>query len=263
MTKLPAFAKTLLLIVGLTTTLAIFMNYRLSHAGDWLPELPEAVGENNNWSSYADPIPQSVLEMLGNARGTGRTYVNSFGEAIGVSVITASSFEAFHDPTVCSVGQGFVLKAETRPNLAGEGTQARAMLMRNPTRNIDAIQYYWLQNDDGSTQTAKRMGSIRDIIPRTQTGVDAVLMGHRTVLMRVFAIVPTGDVGGEQSLRNVHEVSRALYLSLLKETRPDAAAQMAKEADKTVMALPAAATMSAAALETASPTSGRRNAKPL
>ena len=175
--KPPAFATKLLLFVGITTLLALFMNFRLSHAGDWLPELPDQIAEGG-WRSYNEPIPNTVLELLGNPRGSGRTYINPYGEWASVSVITAASFEAFHDPTICSVGQGYFLKAEARPLLGDfKGTAARVMLMRNPDRNLQALEYYWLQNDDGSTETAKRMGNYKDILARTQTGLDSVIWG--------------------------------------------------------------------------------------
>ena len=43
------------------------------------------------------------------------------------------------------------------------------------------------------------------------------------MLVRVFTMIPKEDINGEQSHRNILQISRALYNSFLRETHPERA----------------------------------------
>ena len=207
-----------------TALLALFTTYRMGRAGEWLPPLPFNIREGA-WSGRDAPLCEGTLAMLGHPKAAGRIYVNPFGEWVSVSVIAADSFDAYHEPTVCSTGYGFYLKAETRPTMAGPGTTVRAMLLRNQDTGQRLILYYWLQNADGTTDTEKRMGNYRDIAARLRTGYGAIVQGQRTVLVRIFSPVPPEDVSGLTTSRNLWQVSLRLYAAMNQTLRGSSGAR--------------------------------------
>ena len=81
------------------------------------------------------------------------------------------------------------------------------------------MMYYWQQNRDGSTSSEARMGNYRDIGARLQTGYGAVVGGHQTVLVRIYTQIMPDDTHAIQAQKNVQEISRAVYRSLLKDSK--------------------------------------------
>ena len=102
------------------------------------------------------------------------------------------------------------------------GTHVRAMLLKNDRTGMRILMYYWLQNKDGSTDTEKRMGNYRDLAARFRTGFGAIASGHRTCLVRVFAIIPPDDKNGAQTHRNVWQIARAVYQTMEQDGKTDA-----------------------------------------
>ena len=192
--------------------LCVFINYRMNHAGQWLPPLPYNLSEGG-WKGTDAPLSRTVLYMLGDPKAEGRLYTNPFGEWISASVIAADSFDAYHEPTICSTNYGFYLKAETRPLIAGPGTPVRAMMLRNERANMRIILYYWVQHENGTTDTERLISNYRDIIARFGTG-RGLIMGRQSCLVRVFTVVQPGDVNGVQAHRNVKQIAERLYHTL-------------------------------------------------
>lgn len=224
-------------LLTVTTLLALFTSYRMSRAGDWLPPLPFNL-DAGAWTGRAAPLSAGTLAILNNPKSDGRIYQNPFGEWVSVSVIAAESFEAYHEPTVCSTGYGYFLRSETRPVIGRPGTNVRAMLLKNDRSGTRILMYYWLQNKDGSTDTEKRMGSYRDLVARFRTGFGAVARGHRTCLVRVFAVVPPGDVNGAQTHRNVRQIARAVYQTMEQNGKTDAGLFHGNESGNVAAAAP-------------------------
>ena len=210
-------------LVGSTALFGTFASYRFTHAGQWLPPLPEKVGV---WEMTEAPIASNTLELLGNPKSTGSDYSNPFGETVYASLVAAGPFENYHDPTVCVTGGGFHLSARKTFNVDGpKSGQIRAMIFRKGESRI--LMYYWQQNRDGSTSPEARMGNYRDIAARLQTGYGAVINGHQTVLVRIYTFIspqnkeggpPSEDKKGVQAQKNVDEIARSIYRSLQKDS---------------------------------------------
>lgn len=177
-------ASTMVLVVGLG---GIWSTTRLLAAGTWLPTVPESIAE---WDGTVVPSDPAVLDILGNPRMVGRTFRNAFGDRVEFSLVTAGMFENYHDPTVCVGGGDYRMTGSREVPLGelGADNRARAMVFRhrrNPDHRI--LMWYWQQFEDGSTDTESRMGNFRDLRARLRTGFGAIVLGRRTVLVRVFA----------------------------------------------------------------------------
>jgi len=200
-------------IIAVAAALGTFSSYRFVHAGQWLPPMPDSVDQ---WTGVEAPLPQNTLAILGNPMAAGRDYTNPFGEIVRASLVSAGPFENYHDPTVCVTGGGFTLSAKKTFHIDGPGSgECRAMVFRHGDYRI--IMYYWQQNRDGSTSPEARMGNYRDILARLQTGYGAVVQGHQTVLVRIYASIGEDDADGVQAQRNIDDIARAIYHSLKKD----------------------------------------------
>ncbi len=206
------------IVIGLTALLGTYASASFKKAGDWLPPMPTSIGV---WEGIDTPIPQVTLDALGGPQGEAREYRSPFGEAVSASIISAGSFENYHDPTVCVTGGGFDLTGKKIFPIDGPNSgNVRAMIFRNdhtPYGTVRILMYYWQQNRDGSTATEAVMGNYKDTMSRFKTGYGAIVKRNQTCLMRVYAIVGPEDTNAEQTQRNVEEVSRALYRSLKKD----------------------------------------------
>jgi len=195
-----------------------FSTLRMVRAGGWLPSVPEGIGY---WESTVVPPDSAVLSQLGNPRSIGRTYRHPLGDTVEMSVVTAGMFENYHDPTICVGGGDYRLTAVEKVAIS-EGNapaRARAMIFRNRRDpNLRILMYYWQQNRDGGTDTEARMGNLRDIAARLRTGYGAVVLGHQTVLVRVFSLYRAErDPKARHAQRIVDEVARAVHKQLLAE----------------------------------------------
>jgi hypothetical protein len=202
-------------LISATAVFSAFAGHRFTHAGQWLPPLPDKVG---SWEMTEAPMAAATLALLGNPKANGSNYNNPFGELVLASLVAAGPFENYHDPTVCVTGGGFNLSSKKTFALDGPGSaQVRAMVFKNGETRL--LMYYWQQNRDGSTSSEARMGNYRDIGARLQTGYGAVVGGHQTVLVRIYTQILPDDAKGVQAQKNVDEISRAVYRSLLKYSK--------------------------------------------
>jgi hypothetical protein len=203
-------------LIAVTALLGTLTSVRYKHAGAWLPEnVPINIGA---WEGVDAPLSESVLSQLGNPEAIGRRYFSPFGEQVEASIVTAGSFENYHDPTVCVPGNGFTLSARKIFNV--EGCNIRAMVFRKEDAKFGTIRllmYYWQQDRDGVTDTAARMGNYRDLDARFRTGFGAVVQGKQTVLCRVFTFIGPDDPLGAQAQRNVEQISLAFYRALKQD----------------------------------------------
>jgi len=210
-----------------TGSLSLFITARFARAGEWLPPLPERiVGAGGvEWRSQPSQLSAQSLAILGNPKWDARLYHNALGEEVAVCFIAAGSFDAYHDPTVCMTGNGFHRSAErlvpidpTRPE---ESRQFRSFVFRHAHDRTAVVLYYWLQHQDGGTDTANRMGTYRDLWARLKTGWGAVVQGRQTVIVRVLAVVPPHDLeSAPQARRNVRRVAEAVQRAMVTEAEP-------------------------------------------
>ena len=209
-------------IMLITVLLAWFSTYRITHAGDWLPTVPDRIGV---WDGIDTPLPDDVLSKLGGPQAVGREYNQIFNEPIRVSIIAANGFDAYHEPTVCVATNGFHLTAVKTFPIDGPGSgNVRAMVFHrsdNVVGDIRIMMYYWQQNKDGTTATDAVMGNYRDILSRFKTGFGAVFLGHKTCMVRVYAPIGPDDKDGVQTQRSINEISRELYRALKKSGAED------------------------------------------
>jgi len=190
--------------------------YRFRYAGQWLPQLPDAIG---NWKVIDTPISANSLSILGNPMATGHEYDNAFGEVVYSTAVCAGPFENYHDPTVCVPGNGFALTAKKTIPMGIGNWKVRAMIFKRTgtDRDIRIMMYYWTQTRLGHTTTEAQMGNFRDIAARFQTGISSVVHGEQNVIVRIYTILPPNDTNGVQSQRNLNEISRETYKQLLQE----------------------------------------------
>lgn len=214
--------KPMALIMTLTVLIAWFSTWRITHAGDWLPTVPNQIGA---WTAIDTPLPPETLRLLGGPQALGRVYTNEFKEMVQVSLIAANGFDAYHEPTVCVSNNGFALTAVKTFKIDGPGSgDVRAMIFKRSDPEYGEqrmMMYYWQQNRDGTTATDAVMGNYRDIMARFHTGAGAVFLGHQTCMVRIFAPVDPGDRNGEQTQRNLTELARAIYHSMKKSGAED------------------------------------------
>lgn len=206
------------LCIGVTALLGGFSSYQFTHSGSWLPGLPPQIGL---WEAIETPVPSATLALLGNPQAAGFEYVNPLGDRVQVSLVAAGPFENYHDPTVCVGGPAAAFTLTAKRNVRLDATskaEARAMVFQNRrNKKLRIIMYYWQQNRDGSTSTAARMGNYRDIQARFETGFGAVVLGHQTVLLRIYApFLEDQDPKGVHTQNSVHEISQAIHRALLE-----------------------------------------------
>ena len=197
--------------------LGTFASTRIRHAGEWLPTVPDRIG---NWDAIDTPLPAEALLTLGAPQAIGREYNDLFNEPVRLSVICAGSFTSYHDPTVCVSTNGYILTSVKLFHIDGPDSGiVRAMIFKkdDPAYGpIRMLMYYWQQNRDGSTTTDAVMGSYRDMASRFKTGYGDVVQGHQVCLVRIYAPIDPADTDGAQTQRNVDEVSKAVYHALKK-----------------------------------------------
>lgn len=204
--------------IGATVALGSFCTYRYLQAGSWLPPVPATI---DDWEATDAPIPPDTLAILGNPRATGLRYRSPFNDIVDFSQVTAGMFENYHDPTVCVGGGDFQMTARRIVTL-GSGPDAgvaRAMVFRHRKENdVRIIMYYWQQNSDGTTDYEARMGNFRDILARFKTGFSSVVLGRRTLLIRIHAFFKESqDPDGLHTQTQVHAISEAIYAHLRRE----------------------------------------------
>ena len=205
-------------LVAAVSLVGSFCTYRLVCAGGWLPEVPTVIGL---WEATDSPVAASVLAILGNPQALGRTYRNPFGDQVEFSLVTAGMFENYHDPTVCVGGGDFETTAVRIVPLSAQGRTgvARAMIFRHRKQeDVRILMYYWQQNRDGSTDYEARMGNFRDLFARFKTGFGSVVLGHQTVLVRIYSLYrQKDDPDGAHAQHIVHEIAQAQFRNLLPD----------------------------------------------
>ncbi len=209
--------------------LGVWQQNRMTQAGTWLLPLPAripmagVVSHDNGfappfWESDLSPIDPNSLAILGNPQASARTYGSPLGETVSVSVLSAGSFDAYHEPAVCVLGSGYAVSAERllplRAPLSASDDEAeeqmRAIVFHNTRLRSRVLMLYWLQDRSGQTRTDRLMGSYRDAQARLQTGLQTLFTTRQTCIVRV--VVPiTGEDDGAQARRNACEIARAVY----------------------------------------------------
>ena len=206
----------LITILILTMFSGFFAQARIQSAGNWFPTIPDSVG---TWEAVFQPVSQDTLALLGFPRAASCEYINHVGDSVLSTLVTAGPFENFHDPTVCIGGNGvWAFTAKKQFLLDGPGSaEARAMIFqRRDARKYRIVMYYWQQTQDGHFTCDPMMGNYRDIYARFRTGYGAVILGRKSVLLRIYTIYnEDDDPEGRVAQRNVHLISRATYRHLL------------------------------------------------
>jgi hypothetical protein len=205
----------LLVITGL---FGVFVTLRLRHAGQWLPALPDRIGE---WKGADTKLPDAALDLLGRPKATARVYTNPLGEKVAVNLVAAGSFDAYHDPTICYPGLGYNQTAEKLLPMkvgTGDGHEFRAMVYRGAKNGDGVVMFYWLQHRDGGTDTDARLGTSHDAAARLRTGFLTIVGGHQTVIVRVLTLMPPGAATGAQEVRNVRAISEGVRAAILAES---------------------------------------------
>ena len=211
-----ALAAQVALPLAVIALVGTFATYRFRNAGQWLPPLPDEVG---NWTATDTPIPKETLSILGYPMARGHEYTNKFGEVVYSTLVCAGPFENYHDPTVCVAGNGFALTAKETLPMDLRDWNVRAMIFKRSMAQGDLriMMYYWTQTRKGVTATEARMGNFRDMAARMQTGYSAVVKGDQNVILRIYTIVQPDDPDGVQAQRNLNEVCRATYQKLIAD----------------------------------------------
>lgn len=104
---------------------------------------PKQVGE---WKMTIDrPEDHEVMQYLPTGRMVDRTYINTSGRIVNIALVTATNYNAFHDPKTCLPGHGWTLGEF---GTARAGNQAINAL--TATQGQEKIRvFYWLAGSDG------------------------------------------------------------------------------------------------------------------
>lgn len=207
----------LIVIMVLTMSSGFFAQARIQAAGGWFPSIPDGTGA---WEAIIQPVSQDTLALLGYPRAISGEYINHVGDSVLSTLVTAGPFENFHDPTVCIGGNGiWAFTAKKQFLLDGPGSaEVRAMIFqRRDAPKVRIVMYYWQQTQDGHFTCDPMMGNYRDIFARFRTGYGAVVLGRKSVILRIYAPYnESDDPDGKSAQRNVHVISRATYQHLLR-----------------------------------------------
>lgn len=208
------------LLFFMTGGAVLGMQAQMNYAGQWLLPLPNQIqmtGTGNTstwfWEGRVEQIAPNSLDILGNPRADARTYQNPLGETVSVSVVSAGSFDAYHEPSVCLLGQGYYVTAErilALDTAHGGGNNVRTSVFRGPS-GARFLMLYWLQNRSGTTSTDRLMGVYRDMGARLRAGWRAVGQREQTCIVRVVAAVENDDYLAVQARRNTWEIARAVH----------------------------------------------------
>lgn len=198
----------LALILGVTAFLILFIGFRLSQRGRWLPDAPERFGV---WQVTEKPLAQGALMQLGNPKTQGRVYENPLEEKVDVHIISTSDYQSYLDPQHAMGSYEYSVTAEKRYNLFGPDGQVRALVFKNGKDQRRYLMYYWIQNRDGSTNTRDSLQQDRDFIPRLRLGLSATFSGTENCIVRTFTPLNPADINGAQARRNLNEVCMGLH----------------------------------------------------
>ena len=200
----------LTIVLTLAALLCFGMDWRIERAGDWLPDFPAQFGQ---WTSQETPLSKDQLAALGNPKYLSRTYTNAFGETVQVTILTASSVLAFHDPRYCSVGSGYAVTGTAKLPIAGPGTEVTAMALEKDGQR--ALLLYWCQTGDGAVYTGGAMsGSFAERYLTRQYRFRSVAAGRPLCVVHLSAPVMVDDPLGQQAKRNLMEFAQTIYHSL-------------------------------------------------
>lgn len=153
--------------------------------------------------------------MMDSSKYLSRTYVNPFGEQVQVFIVAPESADVYTDPRGCLRGGAFDVTGEKEIALDKPGSEARAMVLRHPDRQL--IMYYWIQDRIGEVSSESTVhGKVNPRAQLVKHLADTLLSGRQRCLIRVYAPIEENDTMGVQARRNVHEISQLVYQSLLK-----------------------------------------------
>lgn len=199
----------LALLLFLTALICFVLDKRIGQAGGWLPPIPPTQGI---WISQDE---KQDWTMMDSSKYLSRIYANPFGEQVQIYIVAPESADVYTDPRGCLRGGAFDVTGEKEVALGKQGSEARAMVLRHPDRQL--IMYYWIQDRAGEinsestihTKTSARVQLVKHLS-------DTLLSGRQRCLIRVYAPILENDPKGVQARRNVHEISQLVYQSLLK-----------------------------------------------
>ena len=197
-------------VLSLTAALVLFIGYRFSQRGKWLPEPPTQI---DGWTAIDMPLSQNAVELLGGAPTKGRRYTNTFNEKVEAHAIATASFDAYQEPSLLQPGSGFSLTAEKRIPLFGKDRYVQAMILKSNNDGQRVLMYYWLQYRDGQTNTRGTLRDYRDVFPRLTVGFHSLTDGQQSCILRAYTQIHPADTLGVQARRNLNEVARGLYES--------------------------------------------------
>lgn len=199
----------LALLLFLTAAVGFVFDKRIGQAGGWLPPIPPKQGLWRSKDAKED------WTMIDASKYLSRTYANAFGEQVQVFIVAPESADVYTDPRGCLRGGAFDVTAEREIALDKPGSEVRAMVLRHPQRQL--VMYYWIQDRAGEVSSESTIHG--KVNPRTQLIkhlANTLLSGRQRCLIRVYAPIEANDPTGIQARRNVHEISRLVYQSLLK-----------------------------------------------
>jgi hypothetical protein len=206
--------QTMSIVFAITAVLVLFVSFRLSQRGQWLPEMPRDFAE---WNAADMPLTRSALQLLGFPPSRGGRYQNLFGEKVEAHIISTATFDAYTEPKLVMAGYGYALTAEKRLPLFDKDGGVRALVLRNETTGVRLLMYYWIQYTDGKTITRGSLRSYADIFPRFRLGVNAVTDPKQSVIVRVYTQIHPADTQGLQARRNMNTIAREIHAQLKKQ----------------------------------------------
>lgn len=202
------------IVLTATAVIGLLAGGRMQQRGKWLPEIPNDIAA---WTAVNVPLDSTTVKILGDPKTRGRQYKNRFGENIDAQVIAAESFDAYHEPAICTSGYGFTLTAQLYPEVFGKGNTARAMVLKHEDTGVRVLMLYWVQYEDGHTEGVSEQPAYADIGQRINIGWQTITNGQQSVLVRVYTRIAPTDTNGAQARRNLFEISRGLYEGIKKD----------------------------------------------
>ena len=203
-------------VLSVTAIIGLLSGARMQQRGQWLPEVPNEIAA---WTATDVPLESATVKTLGEPQSLGRQYKNPFDETIDAHVISAKTFDSYHEPAMCMSGYGFTLTAQIFPEVFGNEKQARAMVLKHEDSGVRILMLFWVQYEDGSTTGMGDLPAYADMSQRLKVGVNTVTNGKQAVIVRVYTRIAPGDTSGAQARRNLYEVSRGLYEGINKDSK--------------------------------------------
>lgn len=189
------------------------VSIRLRSMGGWLPTLPDRIGD---WEGTDIPLSVASRRRLGDPQVRSRSYRNSLGETVSVTLVAPSDFLGFGE--LAPLVDEYRLLAQKQMPGSGDRPPGTATLLENfRSPGLRAHALRWLEMPDGSANPFLPNAG-NGLVPRLRRGFSLLLNDPRACIVHVLAMETPGDAPAVQVRRNLEAVALGIRERVRKES---------------------------------------------